>query len=71
MTTPKFVPYLVVAILGFSGLAFLTSAWGEPPGDSPRPWHHDKVERCDQPDPGSGGMDHSRWHRGPDMVASA
>lgn len=69
MTTPKFVPYLVVAILGISGLAFLTSAWGNSPGgDQPRSWHHG-MARCDHPHPGPGGMEHSRWHHGPDMVA--
>jgi hypothetical protein len=66
MTTPKFVPYLVVAILGVSGLAFLTSAWGDSAGgDQPRPWHHG----CDHPHPGPGGMEHSRWQHGPDTVA--
>jgi len=70
MTTPKFVPYLVVAILGISGLAFLTSAWGEPAGDdSPRPWHHGMMARCDHPHPGPGGMEHSQWRRGPGDVA--
>ncbi len=71
MTTPKFVPYLVVAILGISGLAFLTSAWGDSPGgDQPRPWHHGMAARCDHPHPGPGGMEHSRWQHGPDTVAT-
>ena len=70
MTTPKFVPYLVVAILGVSGLALLTSAWGDSAGgNSPAPWHHGNMARCDHPHPGPGGMEHSRWRRGPDDVA--
>ncbi len=68
-TTPKFVPLLVVAILGISGLALLTSAWGESSAGMRRgSHHHGESARCDAPHHGR-GFKHG-WHgRGPDRLA--
>jgi hypothetical protein len=62
MKIPKYVPILVVGVLGIAGIAMLSSAWSDP-----RPWHHDQMERCDRPD--HGAMHRSHWQRGPDDVA--
>ena len=68
-TSPKFGPLLVVAILGISGLALLTSAWGESSDGMRRgSHHHGKLSRCDVPHHGR-GFKHG-WHgRGPDRLA--
>ena len=48
-TPPKFVPIVVVAVLGLGSLALLTSAWGESSGrKSMQPQHYGKAERCDR-----------------------
>ncbi len=53
-TRARFLPFLLVAVLGFSGLALLTSAWGSPSGGVGGPWHHGKWARCDAPHRGAG-----------------
>jgi hypothetical protein len=46
-TRLRFLPFLLVAVLGFSGLALLTSAWGSPSGGMGERGHHGKWARCD------------------------
>jgi hypothetical protein len=77
MHTPrKFVPILVVGVLGLGSLALLTAAWGEPGrgmGAGPHSWYGGRMMRCNaqQAGPGFGhGFGH-RWHggMGSDMLA--
>jgi hypothetical protein len=64
-TLPKFIPVLVVAILGLTGLTVLTSAWGEP-----RPWQHGNMDKMDMcRGGGAGGMHRGHWRHGPFDVA--
>ena len=73
MNTPrKFLPILVVAVLGLGSLALLTSAWGEPGrgmGPGPHSWYDGKMMRCNAPHAGPGFG--RGWHGRPggDMLA--
>jgi hypothetical protein len=73
MKTPrKFVPILVVGVLGLGSLALLTAAWGEPGrgmGPGPHSWYGGKMMRCNAQHAGP-GFGHG-WHggTGPDMLA--
>jgi len=54
---PRYLAFFVVLIFGLSGLALLTSAWGEPSaGSMPGPWPHGRWARCDGPPPGPGAL---------------
>ncbi|MBC8013751.1 MAG: hypothetical protein H7X74_06710 [Methyloceanibacter sp.] len=69
-TPPKIVSILVVAVIGLTSLALLTSAWGESSGGkTARPWHHGKMEKCDSSHRGHGSMSRRHGPRGPDDIA--
>ena len=38
-TLPRFLPFLLVLLLGLTGLALMTSAWGSPPDGMHGPRH--------------------------------
>lgn len=63
---PRFLPFLLVLVLGFTGLALMTSAWGSPPDGMHGPRHHGKWARC-----GAGPHGHGFRHgrRGPGHLA--
>lgn len=68
-TPPKFLPIVVVAVLGLGSLALLTSAWGESSGRrSMQPEHYGKTERCDR-HAGHHSMHGRHMRGGPDDVA--
>ena len=59
---PRFVPFLVVAILGLSGLVLLTSAWGTASGE-PGSKHHEKYSNCESRHSGHAGP-RKHWRHG-------
>lgn len=64
---PKFVPYLVVAILGLSGLALLASTSHSYSGWKPGPGHHGK--QCHKRHHGPGYGPGKHWRHGPGHLA--
>jgi hypothetical protein len=72
ITARKFVPIMVVGVLGLGSLALLTAAWGEPGrGMGPHSWSGARMMRCNAPHAGP-GFGHG-WHGsppGPGMLAT-
>jgi hypothetical protein len=62
-TLPRFLSFVVVAVLGLGGLALLTSAWGSPSGGMGGPGHHGKWARCDAAQRGM-TFRHGPWRPG-------
>jgi hypothetical protein len=62
-TLPRFLPFLLVLLLGLAGLAIMTSAWGSPSGGMHGPRHHGKWARCDA-GPHGHGFRHGRHGSG-------
>lgn len=62
-TLPRFLPFLLVFLLGLAGLAIMTSAWGSPSGGMHGPRHHGKWSRCDA-GPHGHGFRHGRHGSG-------